>query len=69
MKRNVFVLIRKQDCEMVGTWSNLKYLCEEMGKKTVFPSYWTLSRMDKESKQLGFTSKDGTEYKICISEI
>ena len=71
MKRKVYVLIRKEDCHVLGTWSNLKYLLEDMEKKEMgFPSYSKITkRSDKESKQLDIKAKDGVEYKIIISEI
>lgn len=67
--RKTYTLVRKSDCHVLGTWSNLKYLCATMETKTVFPSYWTLARMDKEGGVLEFEAKDGVQYKVCISVI
>lgn len=68
--RKTYTLVRKNDCHVLGTWSNLKYLCATMeNSSTVFPSYWTLARMSKDSGVLEFEAKDGVAYKICISVI
>ena len=71
MKRKVFVVIRSEDCHVMGTWSNLKYLLESDELEPLgFPSYSKITkRSDKESKQLDISAKDGKEYKIIISEI
>jgi hypothetical protein len=67
--RKVYTLIKKDNCNVVGTWSNLKYLCESMKDENGFPSYWTLTRMNKENGLLEFEDKSGTAYKIQITLI
>lgn len=42
-KENQYNFVLLKDCEVLGTFGNLKKICEFM-KKESFPSYWTLVR-------------------------
>lgn len=66
--RRVYVLFK--DSELVGVWSNLLYLCKEMKEEQPdpFPSYSSLSKMDKLEGVLEF-EKGGHTYKICIQVV
>jgi hypothetical protein len=66
--RRFFVLVAK--CNVLGVWSNLKKLCEEMREKDEeFPGYHTLVRIDKSSGELNFASKSGEQYQIKIEQV
>lgn len=64
--RRVYVLFRAGD--LVGVWSNLKHLCNEMRAAGAFPSYSTLSKMDKEAGELEF-SKGGVQFRVVVEVV
>lgn len=66
--RRVYVLFKGN--ELVGVWSNLLYLCKEMKEErnAPFPSYSTLSKMDKLEGVLEFV-KGGHTYKIYVQVV
>jgi hypothetical protein len=56
------------NCAVVGTWRNLKKLCEDMkGDDEDFQSYWTLAKKREESPIKFSTSKG--EYQIYIEKL
>jgi hypothetical protein len=68
-----FVYILLSNCEVVGTWTNLKHLCNDMSEKTEFVSYSklskevaTLRKNGMDTGKLDFTTKDGVKYTVQI---
>ena len=61
--RKVYILFRGG--ALVGVWSNLKHLCDEMRNAGPFASYSTLSKMDKEGGELAF-SKGGVQFRVVV---
>ncbi len=66
----ISVLLRNSTGDVVGAFSNLKKLCEQMETETGgnFVSYSKLSKMriNNDSDKLSFTTKDGTPYTVHI---
>ena len=67
--RLIYVLL--QEGQVVGTWTNLKHLCTDMGEKENFISYSKLSKEAADQRKQGdeiptmeFTTKDGKTYMI-----
>lgn len=47
LKKRKYYVINKDNVTL-GLWTGLKKLCEDMKEKdSSFPSYWTITRMDK----------------------
>lgn len=68
---SVYVLIN--ECNVIGTWTNIKHLCSDMAEKTEFVSYSKISKeianLRKEGMTTGkleFTTKDNVQYTIQI---
>jgi hypothetical protein len=68
---SVYVLIN--ECNVLGTWTNLKHLCNDMSEKTEFVSYSklskevaTLRKNGTDTGKLEFTTKDGVKYTVQI---
>jgi len=64
--RKVYVL--EKDGVLIGVWSNLKHLCNDMKDAGPFLSYSTLSKESKESGKLEF-EKDGYRFVIHIEPV
>lgn len=70
-QRKVYILFSSTH-ELLGVWTNLKYLCNDMGKIELFVSYSKLSkeiaelRKAGEVTELSITTKDEKAYQIKI---
>ncbi len=64
--RRVYVLFKAG--ELVGVWSNLKHLCNEMRAAGPFPSYSTLSKVDKEEGKIEFVKK-GVAFVVYVEVV
>ena len=57
------------NCEVLGTWRNLKKLCEEMKERDAeFRSYSSLSKRRDDENPITFTTGAG-EYKVYIEKL
>ncbi|MEO1263940.1 MAG: hypothetical protein AAFZ15_34360 [Bacteroidota bacterium] len=65
---NVYVL--QSDCKVLGTWSNLKKLCEEMKEEdSEFLSYSSLSKKKAEENPIVFETSAGIEYELYVEKV
>ena len=69
--RKVYVL--SSECQIIGVWTNLKYLCRDRCEIERFASYSKLSKeiaelrkSDEQSNILTVNTKDGKTYQIKI---
>jgi hypothetical protein len=74
--RLIYILLHQN--QVIGTWSNLKHLCNEMNQKESFISYSKVSKdistlrqnnEDATSEKLEFITKDDKEYTIQIEPL
>ncbi len=70
----VYILLQEQ--EIIGTWSNLKHLCDDMSVREEFTSYSKLSkevsvlrRDGIEITSLNFTTREGKNYTLKIEKL
>ena len=57
------------NCEVLGTWRNLKKLCEEMKERDAeFRSYSSLSKRRDDENPITFETGQG-EYKVYIEKL
>jgi hypothetical protein len=70
----VYILLHEQ--QIIGTWSNLKHLCDDVKKDKEFISYSKLSkeiaairRDGIEVDCLDFTTREGEKYTIKIEKL
>jgi len=66
MSREIKIFILAKGNKIIGAWSSLKHLCDDLREKTIFPSYNTISRMKKDKGELNIKTKEGVEYLIKI---
>lgn len=71
-----FVYILMREGQIIGTWSNLKHLCDDMNKTENFISYSKLSKETAEHRRngdntplLSFTTKDEKAFSIQVNTL
>lgn len=66
-EKRYYVLM--SECNLLGLWSNLSKLCEDMKKENEsFKSYHSLARMDK-SQVMEFSDKNKKEYTLYVTTL
>jgi hypothetical protein len=72
--RKVYVLV--SNCQILGVWTNLKYLCRDRQILGFFPSYSKLSKEIAlirnnavETPVLDVTTKDNAKYQIKVEVV
>ena len=72
--RKVYVLTK--ECQVLGVWTNLKYLCHDRKSIGTFPSYSKLSKeiallrsQNVETPTLNVLTKDDVKYEIKVELI
>lgn len=70
----VYILLHEQ--QIVGTWSNLKHLCDDMLLQEEFTSYSKLSKAISvlrrdgiEVGSLDFATREGKKYTVKIEKL
>ena len=73
VEKNRKIYIMLSDGEVLGAWTNLKYLCRDRNTEGVFPSYSKLSKdiaalrsEGHETPILDVKTKDGKTYQIKV---
>jgi hypothetical protein len=62
-------IVLNLNCELVGVWSNLKNLCEDMKERdNEFYSYSSLSKRRNDENPIKFSTAKG-EYQIYIEKL